>query len=83
MASTDARESAVRSSDGPMAAGVGGPTRASIGVRTLRQDRWWLYPAVTFTVFFSFVVYSTIRAFMDSGLLRRALPVAVLLAVPR
>jgi hypothetical protein len=47
-----------------MAAGVGGPTRASIGVRTLRQDRWWLYPAVTFTVFFSFVVYSTIRAFM-------------------
>ncbi len=64
MASTDARESAEASS-GPMAAGVGGPTRASIGVRTLRQDRWWLYPAVTFTVFFSFVVYSTIRAFMD------------------
>jgi hypothetical protein len=47
-----------------MAAGVGGPTRASIGVRTLRQDRWWLYPAVTFTVFTAFVVYSTIRAFM-------------------
>jgi hypothetical protein len=65
MASTDARESTVTSGDGPMAAGVGGPTRASIGVRTLRQDRWWLYPAVTFTVFFSFVVYSTIRAFMN------------------
>jgi hypothetical protein len=65
MASTDARESAVQSGDSPMAAGVGGPTRASIGVRTLRQDRWWLYPAVTFTVFFSFVVYSTVRAFMD------------------
>ncbi len=64
MASTDARESAVQSSDGPMAAGVGGSTRASIDARTLRQDRWWLYPAVTFTVFFSFVVYSTIRAFM-------------------
>jgi hypothetical protein len=48
-----------------MAAGVGGPTRASIEARTLRQDRWWLYPAVTFAVFFSFVVYSTIRAFMD------------------
>ena len=64
MASTDARESTVTSSGGPMAAGVGGPTRASIGARTLRQDRWWLYPAVTFTVFFSFVVYSTIRAFM-------------------
>ena len=63
MASTDARESSVTSS-GPMAAGVGGPTRASIEARTLRQDRWWLYPAVTFTVFFTFVVYSTIRAFM-------------------
>jgi hypothetical protein len=65
MASTDARESAVQSTDGPMAAGVGGPTRASIGLRTLRQDRWWLYPAVTFTVFFSFIVYSSVRAFMD------------------
>jgi hypothetical protein len=65
MASTDARESAVQTGDGPMAAGVGGPTRASIGVRTLRQDRWWLYPLVTFTVFSTFVVYSTIRAFMD------------------
>ncbi len=37
-----------------------------IDARTLRQDRWWLYPAVTFTVFSSFVVYSTIRAFMGS-----------------
>jgi len=64
MASTDARESTATSS-GPMSAGVGGPTRASIGVRTLRQDRWWLYPLTTFVVFFSFVVYSTIRAFMN------------------
>ena len=64
MASTDARETAV-TSGGPMAAGVGGPTRASIGVRTLRQDRWWLYPLTTFLVFSSFVVYSSIRAFMD------------------
>ena len=43
MASTDARESA----SGPMDAGVGGPTRASIGVRTLRSDRWWLAPLTT------------------------------------
>ncbi len=64
MASTDARESTAAPS-APMAAGVGGPTRASIDERTLRQDRWWLYPAVTFTVFFSFIVYSTIRAFMN------------------
>jgi hypothetical protein len=59
MASTDAREST--------AAGVGGPTRADIGTRTLRQDRWWLYPLATFTVFFSFVVYATVRAFSGSN----------------
>jgi hypothetical protein len=49
-----------------MAAGVGGPTRAQIGERTLRQDRWWLYPAATFTVFFAFIVYATFRAFQGS-----------------
>jgi hypothetical protein len=66
MASTDARESTVQTSDGPTAAGVGHPTRAQIPARTLRQDRWWLYPAATFTVFSAFVVYATIRAFMGS-----------------
>ena len=64
MASTDARESTVTSSGQPMEAGVGGPTRARIDARTLRQDRWWLYPLATFIVFFSFIVYSSIRAFM-------------------
>ena len=64
MASTDARESTVTSATQPMEAGVGGPTRAQIDARTLRQDRWWLYPLATFTVFVSFIVYSTIRAFM-------------------
>jgi hypothetical protein len=48
-----------------MATGVGGPSRARIEARTLRQDQWWLSPLATFVVFFSFVVYSTIRAFMD------------------
>jgi hypothetical protein len=62
MASTDARESTVASSD-TMAAGVGSPTRARIEARTLRQDRWWLYPAATFTVFMAFIIYATIRAF--------------------
>ena len=47
--------------------GVGGPTRAGIEERTLRQDRWWLYPAATFTVFFSFIIYATVRAFMGSN----------------
>ena len=67
MASTDARESRVQTSDGPMGAGVGSPTRADIGVKTLRQDRWWLYPAATFTVFSAFIIYATVRAFMGSN----------------
>ncbi len=64
MASTDARESTVTTAARSTGAGVGGPTRPQIDARTLRQDRWWLYPLATFIVFFSFVVYSTIRAFM-------------------
>ena len=39
------------------------PGRAQIEQRTLRQDRWWLYPLVTFVVFAAFVVYATWRAF--------------------
>jgi hypothetical protein len=45
--------------------GVRAPGRASIPARTLRRDRWWLEPLVTFGVFLSFIVYSTIRAFQD------------------
>jgi hypothetical protein len=66
MASTDARGTATRTGEGPLGAGVGGPTRAHIEDRTLRQDRWWLYPLTTFVVFSAFVVYATIRAFMGS-----------------
>ena len=46
-----------------MSHGVTSPGRARIEQRTLRQDRWWLYPLVTFVVFVSFVVYATWRAF--------------------
>jgi hypothetical protein len=46
-----------------MATGVQGPTRARIEARTLRTDRWWLYPLTTFVVFGAFVVYATWRAF--------------------
>ena len=49
------------------ATGVRGPTRAHIEQRTLRADRWWLYPLTTFVVFVSFIVYATIRAFMGSS----------------
>ena len=43
--------------------GVRSPGRADIEERTLRQDRWWVYPAVTFTVFLAFIVYASWRAF--------------------
>ena len=46
--------------------GVHGPTRARIEAKTLRTDRWWLYPLTTFVVFLAFVVYATIRAFQGS-----------------
>ena len=60
MASTDARQVAGEEAGG---SGVNGPTRARIGVKTLRTDRWWLYPAATFVVFSAFIVYATFRAF--------------------
>jgi hypothetical protein len=47
-------------------ASVRGPERARIRERTLRADRWWLYPLTTFVVFVSFIVYATIRAFQDA-----------------
>jgi hypothetical protein len=51
----------------PETSGVHGPGRAAIGVRTLREDRWWLAPLTTFAVFSSFIVYATWRAFADSN----------------
>ena len=44
-----------------------GPTgrRAAIAAKTLRTDRWWLQPAITFGILFSFVIYSTWAAFID------------------
>ena len=46
-----------------MATGVRGPSRARVEGKTLREDRWWLYPLTTFVVFTGFVVYATWRAF--------------------
>ena len=46
-----------------MSTGVLGPKRADIEARTLRQDRWWLSPVITFVVFTAFVIYATWRAF--------------------
>ena len=48
---------------GQYMSGVFSPTRAKIKERTLRTDKWWLQPAITFGVLFSFVIYATFRAF--------------------
>jgi hypothetical protein len=37
--------------------------RASITARTLRTDRWWMDPLITFVVFGAFVAYATWAAF--------------------
>jgi len=42
-----------------MTAGVDAPGRARIEARTLRTDRWWVSPAVTFVALLAFVVYLT------------------------
>ncbi|HET7328970.1 MAG TPA: hypothetical protein VFJ14_16990 [Nocardioidaceae bacterium] len=46
-----------------MSTGLASGGRARIPQQTLRKDRWWLYPGVTFAVFLGFVVYATWRAF--------------------
>jgi hypothetical protein len=42
--------------------GVFSPTRAKIKERTLRTDKWWLQPLITFAVLISFIIYATTRA---------------------
>jgi hypothetical protein len=39
--------------------------RAEIAAKTLRTDRWWIQPLIIFAVLGFFVVYSTIRIFMN------------------
>ena len=51
---------------GPLSAGTGAPGRARITLRTLRTDRWWVQPAITAGVLFSFVIYATWRAFENA-----------------
>ena len=51
----------------PAPAGVGSPSRAQVAARTLRTDRWWLQPLITFSVLIAFIVYSTFRAFQNAN----------------
>ncbi len=45
--------------------------RAQIAARTLRQDRWWIQPAITVAVLVLFIVYSTFRAFQNGDYFSR------------
>ncbi|MGB9378782.1 MAG: hypothetical protein WCB04_14855 [Mycobacteriales bacterium] len=46
-------------------AGTRAPGRARIAARTLRTDRWWIQPVVTFAILAAFVVYATWAAFVN------------------
>jgi hypothetical protein len=50
--------------------GIATPGRARIAERTLRTDRWWIQPAVTFTLLVLFVIYATWRAFEGAHFFR-------------
>src|SRR5271154_1937959 len=50
--------------------GVATPGRARIQERTLRTDRWWVQPAVTFALFVLFIIYATWRAFENAHYFR-------------
>ena len=44
--------------------------RATIPERTLRTDRWWLSPAISFVILTAFVAYATYAALPSGSLLR-------------
>src|SRR2546423_1680692 len=43
----------------------GGRPRAAIPAKTLRTDRWWLAPLLTFLGLTAWVAYATVRVFMQ------------------
>ena len=47
--------------------GVFSPTRAKIKERTLRTDKWWIEPLITFGILVSFIIYATFRAFENAN----------------
>ena len=49
------------------ATGVFSPTRAQIKQRTLRTDRWWLSPLIVDLGFAAFIIYATVRAFLQNS----------------
>ena len=49
-------------STAPFSGGVHAPGRARVAARTLREDRWWLQPLVTFVCFTAWLLYGLVRA---------------------
>ncbi len=49
------------------ATGVLSEGRAKIAERTLRTDKWWLQPLITFLVLVAFIIYATFRAFENGN----------------
>jgi hypothetical protein len=45
-----------------MPVGTGAAGRASIAARTLRTDKWWRAPLITFALLSAWVIYATVRA---------------------
>ena len=50
-----------------MAATATGTEGTARSARTLRSDRWWLPPLVTFLGLSAFVVYGLVRTFMNGA----------------
>src|SRR5215218_5668771 len=48
-----------------MATGVSAPGRAQVGEKTLRTDRWWLATLRIGVILGIFIVYATVRIFMN------------------
>jgi hypothetical protein len=49
------------------ATGVFSPSRAQMPQRTLRTDRWWQSPLIVDLGFAAFVIYATVRAFLQNN----------------
>ena len=48
-----------------MSTGTLSPGRAKIDKPTLRTDRYWVSPLITFVIFIAFIAYATFRAFQN------------------
>src|SRR3989337_29015 len=48
-----------------MATGGSAPGRAQVGLKTAGSDRWWLAPVRIGVILLFFIVYATIRIFMN------------------